>query len=178
MFEYYPLLEKTIEDCDICSEVRSVLVEDLNDCYSTLNELREDIYHVSVPKKKCSSKNTLFSEKIIALLYSTMVSFCRTDKVKGIPLAKNFIENVRETLNNTIQLHHFHGTGEIIGYSHSYCNHKGRENYFKVLVVAHNLFRFDFFFLLKGLRTAVWRTKDIKIGGKYLTYMNFSIIAN
>ena len=159
-------MEKAIEDCDICSEVRSVLVEDLNDCYSTLNELREDIYHVSVPKKKCSSKNTLFSEKIIALLYSTMVSFCRTDKVKGIPLAKNFIENVRETLNNTI------------GYSHSYCNHKGRENYFKVLVVAHNLFRFDFFFLLKGLRTAVWRTKDIKIGGKYLTYMNFSIIAN
>ena len=107
-----------------------------------------------------------------------MVSFCRTEQVKGIPLAKNFIENVRETLNNTIQLHHFHGTGEIIGYSHSYCNHKGRENYFKVLVVAHSLFRFDFFFLLKGLRTAVWRTKDIKIGGKYLTYMNFSIIAN
>ena len=178
MFEYYPLFEKAIEDCDICNEVRSVLVEDLNDCYSTLNELREDIYHVSVPKKKCSSKNTLFSEKLIALLYSTMVSFCRTDKVKGIALAKNFIENVRKTLNNTIQLHHFHGTGEIIGDSHSYCYHKVRQNYFKVLVVAHNLFRFDFFFLLKGLRTGVWRTKDIKRGGKNLTYINFSIIAN
>ena len=72
-----------------------------------------------------------------------MVGFCRTDKVKGIALANNFIENVRETPNNTIQLHHFHGAGEIIGYSHSYCNQKVRENYFKVLVVAHNLSRFE-----------------------------------
>ena len=56
--------------------------------------------------------------------------------------------------------------GEIIGYSHSYCNQKNRENYFKILVVAHSLFRFNFFFLLKGLKAGVWRTKDIKIGGK------------
>ena len=48
--------EKYTEDGDICDEVRSFLVEDLHDCYSTLKELREDIYHVSVPKRKFSSE--------------------------------------------------------------------------------------------------------------------------
>ena len=55
LLEYYPLFEKAIEG-DICNEVRSLLVEDLNDCYSMLKELREDIYHVSVPKRKFSSE--------------------------------------------------------------------------------------------------------------------------
>ena len=55
LLEYYPLFEKT-KDGNICGEVRRFLVEDLNDCYSTLKELRADIYHVSLAKIKFSSK--------------------------------------------------------------------------------------------------------------------------
>ena len=79
---------------------------------------------------------------------------------------------------NTIQIHHPHITGKIIGYAHSFCNAKVRENYHKVTVIAHNLFRFDFFFLLKGLRAGVWRTRDLTIGGKNPTDINFTSIGN
>ena len=51
LLEYYPLFETAIEDGDICDEVRSFLIEDLNECYSTIKGLREDICHVSVPKR-------------------------------------------------------------------------------------------------------------------------------
>ena len=59
-----------------------------------------------------------------------------------------------------------------------FCNEKTRENYFKIPVITHNLFRFDFFFLLKGLRSGVWRTRDIIIGGKNPTDTNFASIGN
>ena len=40
LMEYYPLFENAIEDGDdICEKVTSFLVEDLNDCYSMLQEL-------------------------------------------------------------------------------------------------------------------------------------------
>ena len=135
-------------------------------------------YHLSGPRKAFSSKKPLFSEKLLAFLSSTMISFCKIDKVKGIPLSRNFINNVRGMLNNAVQLHHSHVTGEITSYSHSYCNPKNRENHFKIPVVTHNLFRFEFFFLLKGLRAGVWRRKDIKIGGKNPTDVNFASIGN
>lgn len=45
-------------------------------------------------------------------------------------------------------------------------------------LVAHNLFRFYFFFLMKGLRASFWRTKDILIEGKNPTDINFTTIGN
>ena len=53
---------------------------------------------------------------------------------------------------------------------------KKLENYFKILVVAHNLFKFDFFFLLKGLRAGTWKTQDINIGGRNPSDINFASI--
>ena len=79
--------------------------------------------------------------------------------------------------NNTC-INHSHVTGEIKGYVHSFCYEKTRENHFTVSVIAHNLFRFDFFFLLKGLRSGVWRTRDITIGGKNPTDINFANVGN
>ena len=85
-----------------------------------------------------------------------MVNFCRTDKGKGIPISQRFIENIITIIENTHCIHHSHVTGEIKGYANSFCNEKARENYFKIPVIAHNLFRFDFSFLLKGLRSGDW----------------------
>ena len=53
-----------------------------------------------------------------------------------------------------------------------------RENKPKLSIIAHNLFRFDFFFLLKGLRAAVWKTRDITIRGTNPTNISFTIIGN
>ena len=144
-------------------KLRKFLAKDLDDCYSTLKELKDNILHVSVPKKTFSSRKISFSEKSLAFLYSSMIKFIRTDKVKGIPLSENFIENLNGIMTNAIQIHHSHVTGKIIGYAHNFCNAKVRENYHKVTVTAHNLFRFNFFFLLEGLRAVVWRTRDLFI---------------
>ena len=98
-------------------------------------------------------------------LYSSIVRLCETGKVKGIPISKKINEKLNGIKQEGYVIHHLHITGEIIGYAHPYCNEKVRENYCKTPVVAHNLFKFDFFFLLKGLRAGVWKTHNINIGG-------------
>ena len=45
-------------------------------------------------------------------------------------------------------------------------------------MIALNLFRFDFFFLLKSLRSGVWWKRDIIISGKNPTDINFASIEN
>ena len=64
-------------------------------------------------------------------------------------MSENLIENLRGILNDKIHVQH--NDGEVTGYAHSYCNEKVRENKSKITVIAHNLFTFDFFFLLKGI---------------------------
>ena len=178
LMKFYPLFESALRDGKISNKVRDFLLEDLDNCYSTFQDLREEINHVSIPKKRFASKKTRFSEKLIAFLCSRMVNFCKTDKVKGIPLSQKFFENIMVIMENKHCIHHSHVTGEIKSYAHSFCNEKARENYFKIPVVAHNLFWFDFFFLLKGLRSGVWRTRDITIGGKNPTSISFASIGN
>ena len=53
-----------------------------------------------------------------------------------------------------------------------------KENKGVVSCIAHNFFKFDFYFLLKNIRLSVWRTKDINIGGKNLADINFVTIDN
>ena len=146
LLEFYPLFEKALDDGDVADEVRNFLVEDLNDCYTTLLELKEDVHHVSLPKKRFDAKINFFSEKLLAFLYSAMTRFCETDKAKGIALSKNFLENLKGIMTCKNHMHHSHISGEIIGYAHSFSNAKVRENKYEITVVAHNLFRFDFFF--------------------------------
>ena len=144
-----------MQDGVINDEIRDFLLEDLGNNYETFSELRSDIEKIVVPKLSRFSKNYNFSDKIIAFLYSNLIRFCKTSKVKGIPLSKKFIGNVSGILQNTQCVHYSHVTGNIFGYAHTFCNEKIRENYFRIPVVEHNLFRFDFFLLLKGLRADV-----------------------
>lgn len=72
----------------------------------------------------------------------------------------------------------FHVTGEVVGHAHTFCNEKVRENYFTILVIAHNLSCFDFLFFMKGVRPSVWQTTDINIRGKNPTDINFASIGN
>ena len=44
--------------------------------------------------------------------------------------------------------------------------------------MAHKLFCFDFFFFLKEIGADSWRTRDILIGGKNQTDINFADIGN
>ena len=159
-------------------QVLDFIREDLCEVYETFNFLREDIGKISLPKKPYAKKQETFKEKIVAFLYSNLIPFCMTDKIKGIPISRKFIANIIAILDNTRCIHHSHTTGDIIGYADTFCNERVRENYYKIPVIAHNLFSFDFFFLAKGLRASVWKTRDICIGGKNPTDINLASIDN
>ena len=140
-----------------------------------LGEIKEAIDKVNVTKK-FGKVNCI--DKIILFIYSAVMDFVKTDKVNGTPITEKFVGNIKGILNNKTHIHHSHISGEILGYSHSYCNLRVRENKKEISVIAHNLFRFDFFFLLKEIKAGSWRTRDISIGGKNTTDINFARIAN
>ena len=59
-------------------------------------------------------------------------------------------------MEEKIYLHHYHITGKIHGYAHSFCNLKVRENneFF-----AHNLFRLGFFLFCQRNQTVCLEDK-------------------
>ena len=52
------------------------------------------------------------------------------------------------------------------------------ENNNLIPLFAHNLFSFDFFFAVKGIRLCAWRTKRLNIGRTNLTNVQYSNIGN
>ena len=93
---------------------------DLCDTYDNFNSMREDIEKVSLPRKSFPKKQELFRNKMVALLYSNLIPFCMTDKVKGVSISKKFIWNILSIESNTKCIHHSHITGNIYGYAHSF----------------------------------------------------------
>ena len=128
------------------------MLEDLGNMYSTISEFKEDVDSVAVARKFGKYE---FLDKIISFIYSTLIRFVETDQVKGMPMSKIFVDNSKGIMRDKTHIHHSLVSGKIIGYAHSYCNYRVRENKPKLSIIAHNLFRFDFFFLLKGLRAGV-----------------------
>ena len=106
------------------------------------------------------------------------MDFRKTEDTKGAIFSGYFLDNVNCLIYSKNVIHHSHITGDIIGYAHSFCNLKVRENKNQISVIAHNLFGFDFFFFLKGLKLGSWRTRNISIGGTNLVNINLANIAN
>ena len=81
-------------------------------------------------------------------------------------------------MEDNLCIHHWHVTGEIIGYAHFFCNEKTRGiigKYQWLHIICSGLISF---FLLKGLWSGVWRTRDTIIGGKNPTDISFASIRN
>ena len=91
---------------------------DLNDVYLHLGQVEEVIHDTKVSKKKKTRKKKKIGgtcnhiDKIICFVYSSIMDFCETDKVKGIPILEKFIENVKGILYNEIHIHNSHITGD------------------------------------------------------------------
>ena len=94
------------------------------------------------------------------------------------PWSENFLTNLYSIHTNKTVVHHSHVSGKIVGFAHDFCNLKVRENYYTIPVIAHNRFRFDFFFFMKGIRPTVWETTQIKIGAKNASNINFPVIGS
>ena len=64
-------------------KLRNFLVEDLDDCYPNFIGAYGPIFTIfRSQKRNFVPKKTLFSEKLLAFLYSSMIKFCRTAKIK------------------------------------------------------------------------------------------------
>ena len=173
--DHFEEFENFVENQTSPENVREFI--DLDDL-DTFRDLKEDIDRVKIPKRPYAKKAQVFKERLTAYLYSNFIKFIITDKVKGVPIFRKFIPNIIAILNNKNCVHHSHITGDIVGHAHTFCNENVRGNYYKIPVIAHNLFRFDFFFLIKVLRAGVWKTRDITKGGKNPTDINFASIDN
>ena len=113
---------------------------------------------------KRSDKSESRLKKIISLVYLKIILFPRTKFIEDALTSFNFIPNVINLKYNKQAVHHSHITGEIVGYAHSFCNRKVRENKGNISVITHNLFGFDFFFFHKVIRLNVWKTTNLAIG--------------
>ena len=69
-------------------------------------------------------------------------------------------------------------SGKIIGYAHDFCNKKIRENQNPIPVFAHNLFSFDFFFVVKRIRLCVWQAKQLNLDEPNLTNVQYANIGS
>ena len=105
------------------------MLEELDNVYSTLREMREDIDNFVVAKKKIGKPD--FLAKIISFIYSSLIKFIEANKVKDISISKIFIDNLKGIMRNKTHIHHSHISGKIIGYAHSYCNYRVREKWNK-----------------------------------------------
>ena len=95
-----------------------------------------------------------------------------------LPFSKNFLYNLSGIASNKPVVHHSHVSGKIVGFVHEFCHLKVRENYYTIPVIAHNQFRFNFFFIMMSIRPTVWETTEIKIGTKNASNVNFAAIGN
>ena len=66
-------------------------------------------------------------------------------------VTKLSFESVNNIMDFKIYLHHSHVTGEIYGYAHDFWNWKVRKNEDFFLCLAHNLFDFYLFILVKDV---------------------------
>ena len=105
----------------------------------------------------------------ITFVYSSIIDFPQNKFEIKTVVTKEFFNNVRNLIYGGYVIHHSHVTDEIIGYAHDFCNEKIRENTYFIPVFEHNLFSFDFFFVVKGIRLCVWRKKQLNIGATNLT---------
>ena len=139
--------------------------------FTTFEELKQEITNVEI-KGYTNAKIPKFKLQLYAFVYDKIMSFPFTEFECETVTTADLFQSVHRIINVKIHLHHSHVTGEIKGYGHDFCNWLVRENHDVVPCVAHNFFKFDMFFLLKGIRLSVWRTTDINIGGNNLTDVN------
>ena len=137
--------------------------------FESFEDLYLDIENTQVKNAKLENRKDFRLNKIITFVYSTIMDFLDNRFEIKTVVTKDFLSNVKDLIYGGYVIHHSYVTGEVIDYTHNFCNKKIRENHNLIPVFAHNLFSFDFFFVLKGTRLCVWRTKQLNIGSTNLT---------
>ena len=145
--------------------------------FDSFEEIKQEIESIQI-KGYVNSKIPKFNLQLYAFVYDKVMTFPFSKFECETVTTANFFISIHRIINGKIHLHHSHVTGEVKGYAHDFCNWIVRENKDVVPCIAHNFFKFDMFFLLKGIRLSVWRTDDINIGGNNMVDINYAQIDN
>ena len=145
--------------------------------FDSFKHIKHDIETVQI-KGYSNCKIPKFNLQLYAFVYDKVMKFPFSKFEYETVTTTNLFTSVHRIINTKVHLHHSHVTGEVKGYAHDFCNWTVRENNDVVPCIAHNFFKFDMFFLLKGIRLSVWRTDDINIGGNNMVDINYAQIDN
>ena len=147
-------------------------------CFSWKLKLSRKIQVSKVKNARWENRKKFKLNKIITFVYSTIMDFPENKFEIKTVVTKTFFNNVGDLIYGGYVIHHSHITSEVIGYAHNFCDKKIRENHNLIPVFAHDLFSFDFFFVVKGISLCVWRTKQLNIGEANLTNVLYPNIGN
>ena len=127
-------LNKILDQLDsFCTSVES------ENIFSKKNPDIEIVDQIKKIKTTKENEGKATKEKTIGFLYSHVITFLSTDKIKGdFPMSERFLSNTIAIAKNEKVIHLSHVTGKIIGYAHNFCNLRCKENYFTIPVLAHN----------------------------------------
>ena len=151
------------------------LLQELDNSNETIQQLKDNIDKMEL-RNNYGDKIPNFYLRLMAYVYQISVDFPPTNFQYDTMTTKHFFRHLYRLIKTKIHLHHSHETGEIHGYTHDFCNQAVRENKAEVTVIAHNLMKFDAFYVIKGFSAPVWKTKNITMAGNNITNLNFMSI--
>ena len=157
-------VKKVMDSVDeFCSSIESENLKNINsgEDNGEIEQIVEQIQNTCTYKgdttKECTKK------KVIGFLYKKSIDFLPNENIDlKCPTSANFLTNLLSIHTNKPVVHHSHVSSKILGFVHDFCNLKVRENYYTIPVIAHNQFRYDFFFFLKGIQPTVWENQSKK----------------
>lgn len=177
--EVFILLENNIQRLTDFEDIVDQYLKNFyqNNCrkFDTFPEILEEVKKFEVKRiGKKMSKLTLqimgfaYTRMIMSFVYTRMMDFKKSDFLISAFVCTKFFEGLRHLTIVKLHLHHSRVNGKIHGYTHGFCN----------LNFAHNFFGFDFSFVVRGMRLAVWKSKELNVGGCNLTNINFANLGN
>ena len=152
-------------------------LQKLDNSNETMQQLKNNIDNIEI-KNAPGSKISNFYLRLMCYVYQNLVDFPPSNFQYETLTTKNFFKHLYRLIKTKVHLHHSHITGRIYGYTHDFCNLTVRENKAEVAVIAHNLMKFDAFYVIKGFRAPAWKTKNITMAGNNITNLNFMSIGS
>ena len=144
---------KCVDNYDMIfdNKLREFLIENAPAYEDYIPGLIEDIKSVEI--KNNNSKLPKFTLQIYAYFCDMLTDFpiCKFEELKTVT-TKGLFTNLNRVLESKVHVHHSHVSGEILGYSHDFCNWKVRENKYEIPLIGHNFLSFDIFYMVKGFR--------------------------
>ena len=143
--------ESDIED--ISDDCIAEFVNEKN--FHSYSDLFLEINNTSVEIIDWKNRKNLHLVKLIMFVYCSTMDFPDNKFEIKTVVTKKFFSSVNHLLFGSYVIHHSHVTGEIAAYARDFFNKKLKETQNLIPVFAHNLFTFDFFFAVKGIKLCV-----------------------